>query len=110
MVTANNTEYIKRNESESTKNVIKQNLAQQKQIEKKRLSYNEQQELKELPKKIEKLEAEQNQLQALVATPEFYQRTPENISSTLSRLKELEDEIILIYQRWEELEQIAQGK
>ncbi len=93
---------------EPTKNSVKENADQQKSTEKKKLSFKEQQELKELPKKIENMEDEQNQLQNLVATSEFYQQTPEKINSTLSRLKELENQLLLMYQRWEELEQIIQ--
>lgn len=94
--------HVKRDE----KNVIKESVITDKQVEKKKLSFKEQQELKELPKKIEKLEAEQSKLQELVATSDFYQQAPDKIANTLSRLKELENEILLIYQRWEELEQL----
>ena len=95
---------------DAVKNFNKENLVQEKQIDKKKLSYKEQQELKDLPKKLEKLEAEQSKVQELVATADFYQQMPDKISTTLARLKQLEDELLLAYERWEVLEQISQKK
>lgn len=80
------------------------------QSEKKKLSFKEQQELKDLPKKIEKFEAEQSQLQTLISASDFYQQAQDKISRTLARLKELESELALMYQRWEELEHLSQRK
>lgn len=78
-----------------------------------KLSYKEQRqleaqkrELEELPQAIEALESEQQQLVTAMATPEFYQRDEEDITLGSNRLKELEKELALAYQRWEELEQI----
>lgn len=99
---------VKSMSNESVNKNINESLEQQKP--KKKLSFKEQQEIKELPKKIEKMEQEQNLLQSLVATAEFYQQTPEKITNTLSRLKELEEQLQLMFQRWEELEQIDQLK
>lgn len=92
------------------KNDNKENPVSEKPIEKKKLSYKEQQELKDLPKKIEKLEAEQNQLQELVVTSDFYQQAPNKISVTLARLKQIENDVSGMYERWEELEQFVQKK
>jgi ABC transport system ATP-binding/permease protein len=72
--------------------------------ESKKLSYKDQRELSELPKKIEKLEAEQHELQQLIASAEFYKQTPEMIASTMTKLKSMEAEIELAYLRWSELE------
>jgi ATP-binding cassette subfamily F protein uup len=70
----------------------------------KKLSYKEQKELNELPKRIEKLEAEQAELQQLTASAQFYQQSPEAIAQTLARLKQLSTDLKLAYSRWEELE------
>ncbi len=78
-----------------------------------RLTYKErlaqkarQQELSELPIRIELLEAEQHRLSNSMADPAFYQQTGDKIARTLTRLKEIEVELSQAYQRWEELEEI----
>jgi len=63
-----------------------------------------QRELEELPGRIESLEAEQHQLAALMAEVDFFQRESALVTQTLNRLKELEIEIAVAYQRWGELE------
>ena len=63
-----------------------------------------QRELAELPGRIEALEAEQHLLAEAMADASFYQRKAFEISQTINRLKELEDELARVYQRWEELE------
>ncbi|HEX4044405.1 MAG TPA: ATP-binding cassette domain-containing protein, partial [Gammaproteobacteria bacterium] len=72
--------------------------------EKKKLNYKELQELKSLPEKIEWLEAEQSALQQHMASPAFYQQTPEEIAQAMEKLKELEIELEAGYRRWQELE------
>ena len=62
-------------------------------------------ELSELPGRIEALESEQQQLTAAMADPVFYQRDSAGIAQTANRLKELEEELALLFRRWEELEQ-----
>jgi ABC transport system ATP-binding/permease protein len=69
----------------------------------KKLSYKEQKELEELPKRIEMLEAEQEKLQQLTASAEFYQETPEKVAQTLAELTKLAAELEMAYQRWVEL-------
>lgn len=70
----------------------------------KKLSYKEQNELSNLPGKIEKLESEQAAIQELIATPGFYQQDEQSIAAKMARLKELEQQIKQAYQRWGELE------
>jgi ATP-binding cassette subfamily F protein uup len=67
-------------------------------------TYREQQELRELPGRIETLESEQRQLSARVHDPGFYKESPETISVALDRLKRVEGEIHEAYVRWDELE------
>lgn len=61
-------------------------------------------ELEEMPKKIALLEAELGKLQADVADPNFYNTEKTIVSNTLTKLAELEKNISVLYQRWEELE------
>ena len=70
----------------------------------KKLNSQEQKELKELPKRIEKLEAEQMQLQLQMAAVDFYQQNQEKVSATLDKLKKVNADLEIAYRRWEELE------
>ena len=69
-----------------------------------KLGYNEQRELKALPRKIEKLEASIAELQQRMAQPEFYQQAAADINDAQQRLKQQESELEQLYQRWEQLE------
>jgi ABC transport system ATP-binding/permease protein len=67
-------------------------------------SYKEQLELEQLPARIEALEAEQKQLQASVASADFYKRPAAEIHEALSRLEELETLLLAAYTRWDALD------
>jgi ABC transport system ATP-binding/permease protein len=62
------------------------------------------QELAEMPGRIEALEEEQHRLSMAMSDPGFYQRGSAEIAATVSRLKELDEELAEAYRRWEELE------
>lgn len=70
----------------------------------KKLSYKEQRELEELPQRIEKLEAEQAELLQQIASPEFYQQSPDKITAVNAKLTQLNADLEVAYQRWELLE------
>jgi ATP-binding cassette subfamily F protein uup len=70
----------------------------------KKPSYREQQELQQLPGRIEALEREQQQLTAAVSDPLFYREPPDTIKQTLARLDALESELLDAYARWDELD------
>ncbi len=70
----------------------------------KKLGFNEQKELKALPRKIEKLEQQISDLQQQMADPGFYQQGADKIAETTQQLNNLETELEQVYQRWEELE------
>jgi ABC transport system ATP-binding/permease protein len=69
-----------------------------------KLSYREQQELQQLPGRIEALEAEQARLNAMAASADFYKEAPETIRQTLARLEALPQELLDLYARWDELD------
>ncbi|MFN7981425.1 MAG: ATP-binding cassette domain-containing protein [Vicinamibacterales bacterium] len=71
---------------------------------KKKLTYNENRELEALPARIEALESEHTQLQATIASPEFYKEGSEAIARSLARAEALEHELLVAYERWDELE------
>jgi ATP-binding cassette subfamily F protein uup len=67
-------------------------------------SYKEQLELEQLPARIEALETEQKQLQALVSSQDFYKRPAAEIHEALARLEELETLLLAAYTRWDALD------
>ena len=69
-----------------------------------KLSYREQRELEQLPGRIEALEAEQATLNTHMVAPAFYQGDYSEVGQAVERLKALETELALAYQRWVELE------
>jgi ATP-binding cassette subfamily F protein uup len=70
----------------------------------KKLSYKDQRELDELPKRIEQLEVELARLQMTVADPAFYKRPREDKAKVQQQLQETEAALNEAYGRWEELE------
>ena len=69
-----------------------------------KLSFKEQKEIDTLPKRIEELDAEQQQLIATMADPAFYRESGKKVSETKARLEAVEKELAAAYQRWDELE------
>ncbi len=69
-----------------------------------RLTYKEQQELAALPETIAKLEAEIADLHQTLAAPEFYKRPGEEIARETARLRQLDEQLVAAYHRWEALE------
>jgi ATP-binding cassette subfamily F protein uup len=69
-----------------------------------KLSYKEQRELEALPIRIEALEAEARELNARMAGSEFYKEGGKAIAGVLARLETLEQELVVAYARWDELE------
>jgi ATP-binding cassette subfamily F protein uup len=74
-----------------------------------KLGYMEQRELAALPKKIEALEAEQQQLAATLSDPRFYKTESNAVAALNQRLQALEQEIAEAYSRWEALESIVKN-
>jgi len=68
----------------------------------------EKQELKDLPQKIDVLEADQKSLYETMSDSNFYKKTKAEIAQAKSRLAEVEQKIEAAYLRWEVLERIAE--
>ncbi len=76
--------------------------------EKQKLSYKENQELEALPRAIEVMEKERDQLHALINSPAFYAgRDTGRIHEVNEELKILERNLEAAYSRWEELDGLA---
>ena len=76
-------------------------------VKTRRLSYNEQRELKQWPEKIQRLESEQAQLTALLSDPALFQRDKEQSTRTLARLQSVGLELEAAYARWDALENLS---
>ncbi|MEE8482684.1 MAG: ATP-binding cassette domain-containing protein, partial [Acidiferrobacterales bacterium] len=70
----------------------------------KKLTFNDQRELDALPEKIEALEQEQSQLQAIVSGLGFYQQEEAKITRTVAKLNAVSKKLESCYQRWTALE------
>lgn len=73
-----------------------------------RRTFKEQQELKQLPLRIETLETEQRELHAAMADPGFYQQNKNDIAKATKRLEEIGEELTTCFSRWEMLESLAE--
>jgi ATP-binding cassette subfamily F protein uup len=69
----------------------------------KKLSYNEQRELDQLPQRIEDIEAQIEALHESMGDPEYYQQEGDTIAGDAAKLKTLEADLATAYERWEEL-------
>jgi ATP-binding cassette subfamily F protein uup len=76
---------------------------------KRQLGFNEQKELKALPRKIEKLEQQVAALHEEMAAPGFYQQDAGVITERQQRLDALEQEMESLFERWEALEAKQNG-
>ncbi|HEX5373632.1 MAG TPA: ATP-binding cassette domain-containing protein [Aquabacterium sp.] len=68
-----------------------------------KLSYKEQRELDELPGKLAALEAEQKQLGEQLADPDLYKKDPQKIPTLQARYDAIDEELLLLLERWESL-------
>lgn len=74
---------------------------------KKKLSYKEQQELNQLPERIEQLETRQAKLNEQINSSEFYKNDQAAITCALDELSQTVAQLEQAYQRWNELEEMA---
>jgi ATP-binding cassette subfamily F protein uup len=72
-----------------------------------KLSYQDQRELAAMPERIQVLEAEQTRLQATIADPELFRRSPDEAAAAVQRLQSMVNELESAYSRWDALESAA---
>jgi ATP-binding cassette subfamily F protein uup len=95
--------------NKSEKKVDSDNIKQKiikKPLQKRKLSYNEKRELESLPKNIEQMEQELEQLHEQMADPEFYS-VKGNIADAQKKAKTLEENLAEAYKRWEILDDLG---
>ncbi len=73
---------------------------------KRSLRYAEKRELDALPLEIEALEIEQQTLENLTASAEFFRKEKAEITATLGRLEEIRYALEESYERWQQLEEL----
>ena len=72
-----------------------------------KLSYKQQKQLEELPKQIEALEKEQQQLTDHLAQGDIYVSDPEGAGKMAERLSMIEGELLELLEAWDELESLS---
>ena len=72
-------------------------------------TFKEEREYAELPDRIAALEAEQQQLQAAIADPEFYKKPAADIHAALERVTAIEAELHAALERWDALDSIGKS-
>lgn len=91
--------------SETQKSVSKKAPNQPETLENpKKLNYNEQQELKALPRQIEQLETEIENLHKIMQQPDFYQKSQSEMKTTHDQVAKAQIQLDHCYARWEALE------
>ena len=89
---------------DATRKPTPQQPAEPKPTISRKLSYNEQRELDELPERIDQLETRQSEIHNLMADPSFFKQDSSVIADTQNELQCLIEELEHCYQRWEELD------
>jgi ATP-binding cassette subfamily F protein uup len=69
-----------------------------------KLSWKEQRELESLPDRIADLEGEQKDIALRLEDPDLYRRDPQGAQTAAARLVAIDDELIALLERWENLE------
>ncbi|WP_230533304.1 ABC-F family ATP-binding cassette domain-containing protein [Microvirga roseola] len=75
---------------------------------KRKLSFNEQHDLKTLPKRMEELEAKIAKVQEILADPDLYSRDPARFQKAMDALTQLQTELGTAEERWLELEMLRE--
>jgi len=86
----------------------KEIVKSKKPVVARKLTSKEQRELDEFPLVIEKIEAQQKEIYALLADFNFYQKDPAEIAETEARSESLSHELEKAYARWEHLEELSE--
>ncbi len=74
-----------------------------------KLNSKERQELETIPNRIDALEKEQENIGASLANPDLYKNNPDQIPRYQARIKEIEEDLMALMTRWEELLQRSES-
>jgi ATP-binding cassette subfamily F protein uup len=76
---------------------------------KRKLLNKERQALKELPKQIEQMEVDRDQITASMQEPDYYRNAQNDPLGDQQKLEELENKILEAYETWEELTELSES-
>lgn len=94
--------------NQSVNKVSPEEKPTEKITQKKKLSYKDQRELDQLPKKLEKLEQDIELLQAQMCEADFFKQTPDVVADKQKQLADLEQAMQVAFERWEILDAQSQ--
>lgn len=97
-------DYVRQRKQQKQKAVTAPQPAAKTKKKAVKLSYNEQRELSEMPRKIELLEEKIAKLQEAMSGTDFYQQDANTIAESQQTLKQCEQSLLDLYDRWEVLE------
>ena len=95
--------------SAAKRNEAPAKAAKGKAVAASKLNYKDARELEALPERIAALEVEQKALVARLADPALYQSDAQDAPRLSKRLTEIDDELLVLLERWESLEGSAAG-
>jgi ATP-binding cassette subfamily F protein uup len=81
---------------------------EREQSQSQRLGFNEQQELKQLPAVIERLEQQIARLHEEMADPDYFRRSAEVLAADKRTLSECEQQLAAAFEHWAELDELAE--
>jgi ATP-binding cassette subfamily F protein uup len=76
---------------------------------KRKLLNKEREALKELPKQIEQMEVDRDQITASMQEPDYYRNAQNDPLEDQQKLEELENKILEAYETWEELTELSES-
>ncbi|OGX53841.1 MAG: ABC transporter ATP-binding protein [Omnitrophica WOR_2 bacterium RIFOXYA12_FULL_38_10] len=101
-------DWLSQSKADNIKEVKKVKGAQskkpQKPAAKRKLSFKEEKEVKVLMAQIQKIESERETIYELLSDVSIYQRDPKAAVQAQAREEDIMDELLELYERWEELE------
>jgi len=100
-------DYKSRNTSPESKKPGK-NIREKKNPLKTKLTFKEKEELESLPRILEEKESRREELFRIMSDPSFYQKSGDMAAGIKKELRELEDELEILFARWEELDRMEQ--
>ncbi len=94
---------------ESEKKAAHKAAKAEKRANQKRMSYKDKKELEAMPGRIEELEQAIEDLEGVLADPATYRDRADEVADLNKALAGKQDELAAAYDRWEELEALAEG-
>jgi ATP-binding cassette subfamily F protein uup len=93
----------KQEAKQDNKQETKQDNKQTTKSKVQKLNGKERQELEAIPGQIESLENEQADISVKLADPDLYKSQPDKLTGYQNRLREIEEQLITLMARWEDL-------